>query len=402
MQALRVRRRGEGRCGSGRAGAWGEPRPWCARFAGEAQPATPRVHAFRPASSGRPAPGPACRHSYRWLRFPCCGARYPCDLWCAPPAGRGRIGAGQEQWRRPVRSGSCCSGLDAGCAGLDPCRTRAMRSPPSPRLPHDLPLGPSLPRSHEELADVCDVHRLPCAICKAPAPCLNNPRSLEELTDGHEMRWATRMVCGYCSVEQAVAPECKHCSKKLAASAGAGRERERDGERRAWRAGLARRLLVPAAARLPTHGPPARLHPPCPPPSVCVQPRPAGGARGSGRVARASATLRSFTRTTPGAPGHHAVMGSSRAGHRLHAWAPPLSLPALIPAAPPHPCLQALPQQGQDRVSQEQAGGRRGQGAARASRGRSRLDKPGGALRAARRGAGQRAPPAAWGSPVAH
>lgn len=26
----------------------------------------------------RPIP---CRHSYRWLRFPCCGKRFPCDLW---------------------------------------------------------------------------------------------------------------------------------------------------------------------------------------------------------------------------------------------------------------------------------------------------------------------------------
>lgn len=23
------------------------------------------------------------RHSHRWLRFPCCGQRFPCDLWCA-------------------------------------------------------------------------------------------------------------------------------------------------------------------------------------------------------------------------------------------------------------------------------------------------------------------------------
>jgi uncharacterized CHY-type Zn-finger protein len=64
-----------------------------------------------------------CRHSYRWLRFPCCGRRYPCDL----------------------------------------CH--------------------------------------------------------EELTDGHEMQWARRMVCGLCSTEQSVAPECKACGKKVATSA---------------------------------------------------------------------------------------------------------------------------------------------------------------------------------------
>lgn len=46
--------------------------------------------------------------------------------------------------------------------------------------------------------------------------------SHEEATDGHEMKWATRMVCGYCSTEQALAPACKSCGKKLATSAGAG------------------------------------------------------------------------------------------------------------------------------------------------------------------------------------
>ncbi|PSC71454.1 CHY zinc finger [Micractinium conductrix] len=78
---------------------------------------------------GQPLPDRgACRHyrhSYRWLRFPCCGKRFPCDL----------------------------------------CH--------------------------------------------------------EELTDGHDMKWATRMVCGYCSIEQPVAAECKACGKKLAASASA-------------------------------------------------------------------------------------------------------------------------------------------------------------------------------------
>lgn len=62
------------------------------------------------------------RHSYRWLRFPCCGARYACDL------------------------------------------------------------------CHEEAAD-------------------------------HPMKWATRMVCGFCSIEQPVAAECCACGRKLATSA---------------------------------------------------------------------------------------------------------------------------------------------------------------------------------------
>lgn len=34
------------------------------------------------------------------------------------------------------------------------------------------------------------------------------------------MRWATRMVCGYCSREQAMAERCQHCDKKLAGRAG--------------------------------------------------------------------------------------------------------------------------------------------------------------------------------------
>lgn len=62
------------------------------------------------------------RHSYRWLRFPCCGMRYPCDL------------------------------------------------------------------CHEEASD-------------------------------HEMKWATRMTCGFCSVELAVADQCASCGKKVAATA---------------------------------------------------------------------------------------------------------------------------------------------------------------------------------------
>lgn len=33
------------------------------------------------------------------------------------------------------------------------------------------------------------------------------------------MKWATSMVCGYCCLEQPVAPQCKGCSKKLATSA---------------------------------------------------------------------------------------------------------------------------------------------------------------------------------------
>uniref|UniRef100_A0A7R9Z319 CHY-type domain-containing protein n=1 Tax=Chlamydomonas euryale TaxID=1486919 RepID=A0A7R9Z319_9CHLO len=61
------------------------------------------------------------RHSYRWLRFPCCGQRFPCDL------------------------------------------------------------------CHEEAAD-------------------------------HEAKWASRMVCGFCSLEQRVESACTGCGKKLAST----------------------------------------------------------------------------------------------------------------------------------------------------------------------------------------
>jgi hypothetical protein len=81
-----------------------------------------------PLIPGQPLPNHgACahyRHSYRWLRFPCCGRRFPCDL----------------------------------------C--------------HEI-----------------------------------------GVEDGHEMRWAQRMVCGYCSVEQPTGERCGSCGKKLAGSA---------------------------------------------------------------------------------------------------------------------------------------------------------------------------------------
>jgi len=40
-----------------------------------------------------------------------------------------------------------------------------------------------------------------------------------ELSDGHEMQWAKRHVCGYCSLEQPIAARCTGCSRKLAATA---------------------------------------------------------------------------------------------------------------------------------------------------------------------------------------
>ena len=53
----------------------------------------------------------------------------------------------------------------------------------------------------------CCGMRFPCDLCH------------EELTDGHEMKWAKRMVCGYCSLEQPVDSRCTNCDRKLAATA---------------------------------------------------------------------------------------------------------------------------------------------------------------------------------------
>ncbi|EFN58817.1 hypothetical protein CHLNCDRAFT_140631 [Chlorella variabilis] len=63
--------------------------------------------------------------------------------------------------------------------------------------------------SYRWLRFPCCGRRFPCDLCH------------EENTDGHEMKWATSMVCGYCCLEQPVAPQCKGCSKKLATSASA-------------------------------------------------------------------------------------------------------------------------------------------------------------------------------------
>ncbi|KAK9788279.1 hypothetical protein WJX73_004020 [Symbiochloris irregularis] len=60
--------------------------------------------------------------------------------------------------------------------------------------------------SHRWLRFPCCGHRYPCDLCH------------EELTDGHEMKWATRMLCGFCSTEQALGERCRVCEKKLARS----------------------------------------------------------------------------------------------------------------------------------------------------------------------------------------
>ncbi|DBB01761.1 hypothetical protein WJX77_006408 [Trebouxia sp. C0004] len=60
--------------------------------------------------------------------------------------------------------------------------------------------------SHRWLRFPCCGRRFACDLCH------------EEQTDGHEMKWAQRMVCGYCSTEQALGEQCKHCGKRIARS----------------------------------------------------------------------------------------------------------------------------------------------------------------------------------------
>lgn len=58
--------------------------------------------------------------------------------------------------------------------------------------------------SHRWLRFPCCGRRFPCDLCH------------EQHTDGHEMKWAKSMVCGFCSLEQRVDSKCTGCGKKLA------------------------------------------------------------------------------------------------------------------------------------------------------------------------------------------
>lgn len=96
-------------------------------------------------------------------------------------------------------------------AGKRTARTAALqaaveRLQPGQALPHGGACR-HYKHSHRWLRFPCCGLRFPCDLCH------------EELTDGHEMAWAKRMVCGFCSVEQALAAKCSACGKKLAATA---------------------------------------------------------------------------------------------------------------------------------------------------------------------------------------
>eukprot|EP00736_Rhodelphis_marinus_P013764 Rmarinus@m.25519 len=61
-------------------------------------------------------------------------------------------------------------------------------------------------KSHRWLRFPCCGRAFPCDVCH------------EEASDGHEMQWANRMICGYCSTEQPYSGNkpCNGCSKALA------------------------------------------------------------------------------------------------------------------------------------------------------------------------------------------
>jgi uncharacterized CHY-type Zn-finger protein len=93
------------------------------------------------------------------------------------------------------------------------------RSSPSEYSVYDrdyqLHLGEPLPdtgtcshyhHSHRWLRFPCCGRRYPCDVCH------------EQLTDGHLMKLATRMVCGFCSLEQSLGNKCCSCGKKLTTS----------------------------------------------------------------------------------------------------------------------------------------------------------------------------------------
>lgn len=63
--------------------------------------------------------------------------------------------------------------------------------------------------SHRWFRFPCCGQRFPCDLCHE-----------EAVEDGHPAAWASRMVCGFCSREQAVGRECAHCGKRLATTGG--------------------------------------------------------------------------------------------------------------------------------------------------------------------------------------
>eukprot|EP01102_Stenamoeba_stenopodia_P008131 TRINITY_DN2312_c0_g1_i5.p1 TRINITY_DN2312_c0_g1~~TRINITY_DN2312_c0_g1_i5.p1 ORF type:complete len:679 (-),score=170.17 TRINITY_DN2312_c0_g1_i5:73-2109(-) len=62
--------------------------------------------------------------------------------------------------------------------------------------------------SHRWLRFPCCGRAFPCDICHD-----------EQMTDGHEVKWASRMICGYCAKEQSCATSCSACKEELTGQA---------------------------------------------------------------------------------------------------------------------------------------------------------------------------------------
>ncbi|KAL4442998.1 hypothetical protein ABPG77_008489 [Micractinium sp. CCAP 211/92] len=158
----------------------------------------------------------ACSSCHTPMRFQFSTAAFAATRPGGRP-GRGRgAGGASTGVARPRRQGGAASGsADAAFNGV-------------------LQLGQPLPdrgtcrhyrHSYRWLRFPCCGRRFPCDLCH------------EELTDGHDMKWATRMVCGYCSLEQPVEGQCKACGKRLAATAAAPTGRQT----RFWEGGRGQR-----------------------------------------------------------------------------------------------------------------------------------------------------------------
>ncbi|GAB4820690.1 hypothetical protein N2152v2_007736 [Parachlorella kessleri] len=114
-------------------------------------------------------------------------------------------GVGEAADRRGRQGVGSASGPRTGREGLSASNVVLTVGQPLP----DLGTCRHYRHSHRWLRFPCCGRRFPCDLCH------------EEGTDGHDMRWATRMVCGYCSTEQPLGERCKHCDKRLASTAAA-------------------------------------------------------------------------------------------------------------------------------------------------------------------------------------
>ncbi|EDO32099.1 predicted protein [Nematostella vectensis] len=136
------------------------------------QPKTPGL------KEGFPLPeNGTCKHykkSYRWLRFPCCGKCYPCDVCHEESENHEMVFASRMVC-------GYCSKEQNPCVACKSSMTRAKSA-------------------HWEGGKGCRdktvMDRFPC--CGKCYPC----DVCHEESENHEMVFASRMVCGYCSKEQ--------------------------------------------------------------------------------------------------------------------------------------------------------------------------------------------------------